>query len=341
MKLNSAILATLTVILSASTAWGQAPYRFTYQGELTENDCLAEGVYAMDLSIWSDLTGGTEVLQVSYPDVTVANGRFTVEIPVGTDTFQSSVRYLELTVNGVTLSPRERITASPYSLQTRGLWVDESQNVGIKISDPEASLDVLGDSKLRGDVNIRERLGVGDPSQYFGQVTIADSGEGIPFAISAEWNNDSFPTIFASNAGTGGVLWAQGASDAAPDGGGLIVAGDLAGTNVAIDANEIMARDAGATAPLYLNHNGGDVIVGGTMDIGWVYVSEDIVNEFNYGRAYCPDGKKPLGGGCNALVGIEDIESDHPFCDEDGCGWSCAMTGTDGVRVHVICADIK
>ncbi len=349
MRFNSAMLATLFVQLSAWPSFGQAPTSFTYQGELRENGCLAEGVYAMTFSIWNSAEGGSQIgPTASIPEVTVNQGRFTVQLSMGPEPFVgSTARWLEMAVEGVTLSPRERITSSPYSIQTRGLWVDEDYNVGIRTSSPQAALDVFGDVELRGDVNlggevnVSERLGVGNPSALYGQLTIVDSGAGAPFGISVDWNNNSFATIFASNAGSGGVLLAQGTSDAQPDGGGLIVAGDEAGFNIAIDANEIMARESGGTAPLYLNNDGGDVVVGGPLHIGWVYLVESIDSEFGTGRLYCPEGKRPLGGGCESSVGLDAIESSTPFCDEDGCGWSCNMDNSDGALVHVICANVR
>lgn len=57
-------------------------------------------------------------------------------------------------------------------------------------------------------------------------------------------------------------LKATSPSDATPSGGGAIVAGFESGLNLVIDRNEIMARDDGSTARLFLNNEGGDVLVG-------------------------------------------------------------------------------
>ncbi|MFZ4576703.1 MAG: hypothetical protein ACOYN0_20160, partial [Phycisphaerales bacterium] len=50
-------------------------------------------------------------------------------------------------------------------------------------------------------------------------------------------------------------------SDASLTGGGHIISGDTAGLNIVMDNNEIMARNNGASAPLYLNQGSGNVIV--------------------------------------------------------------------------------
>lgn len=52
-----------------------------------------------------------------------------------------------------------------------------------------------------------------------------------------------------------------GGTDSEPIGGGFIVTGDVASTNISIDNNEIMARNNGATATLFLNNDGGDVSI--------------------------------------------------------------------------------
>ncbi len=125
-------------------------------------------------------------------------------------------------------------------------------NVGIR-----AALEVAGDGTFRS------RLGIGNPPALGGQLTIVDSGDGSIHAIEATSNTTVFPTIFARNtAKEGSVLWAIGDSDASPSGGGLIVAGDQAAANIAIDGDEIMARDAGQPSTLHLNAEGGQINMG-------------------------------------------------------------------------------
>lgn len=61
-----------------------------------------------------------------------------------------------------------------------------------------------------------------------------------------------------------------GGSDAGLTGNGYIVTGDVAGLNLAIDNNEIMARSNGAASPLLINAAGGTVtlIQSGTGNVG-------------------------------------------------------------------------
>lgn len=91
-------------------------------------------------------------------------------------------------------------------------------------------------------------------------------------AIRAISTGSTEPTISAANFGAGPVIHALGLDDAGLDGGGVIVAGLESGANVAIDQNEIMARNAGEASTLYINNEGGDVRIGQNGGSSTVYV---------------------------------------------------------------------
>jgi hypothetical protein len=54
----------------------------------------------------------------------------------------------------------------------------------------------------------------------------------------------------------------SGGTDAALASGGYLQTGSITTTNMVLDTNEIMARNNGAAATLFLNHEGGEVHVG-------------------------------------------------------------------------------
>lgn len=60
-------------------------------------------------------------------------------------------------------------------------------------------------------------------------------------------------------------LHIEGGSDASLAGGGFLTMGAVTATNMHMDNNEIMVRNNGLPAPLYLQNEGGDVYVGGSV----------------------------------------------------------------------------
>jgi len=103
-------------------------------------------------------------------------------------------------------------------------------------------------------------VGIGSSGSTAAKVTIGASTE--DYALNAASQHATRPTIQATNVGGGASLWADGTSDASLGGGGLIVAGSLGANNIAVDANEIMARNNGTASTLLINREGGDVAIG-------------------------------------------------------------------------------
>lgn len=137
-----AIVLFLTVAAHADTT-------FTYQGELQQAGTVANGPYDMDFTLWNALTEGGQIgATINLSDVLVVDGIFTVELDYGAAAFYSSERWLEIVVNSTTLSPRQPITRTPYSIQTRGIVVDENNNVGIGTSTPNYPLQVETDGSI-------------------------------------------------------------------------------------------------------------------------------------------------------------------------------------------------
>lgn len=96
---------------------------FTYQGYLSDDGSAANDVYDFEFRLFDSAGGGTQVgSTVAIDDVTVSNGRFTVELDFG-DVFDGSSLYLEISVRAgaetgayTTLSPRQALTPTPYAL---------------------------------------------------------------------------------------------------------------------------------------------------------------------------------------------------------------------------------
>lgn len=128
----------------------------------------------------------------------------------------------------------------------KGLW-------GIGTKEPAAKLDVNGASGQTGFV-VRF-----DETPKFA-VTNRGVAAGRLFTDSLNIGGslDTDPGFPAAK------LHVLSGPDVSPDGGGFIVSGLIDFLNIAIDNNEIMARNNGAASGLTLNNNGGNVVINGT-----------------------------------------------------------------------------
>lgn len=138
------ILAAVTAILFAGAAAADPlSTAFTYQGRLEQNGAPYQGtIGAVRFQLYASPTGGSSLEGWISGNVPVLNGVFTTEVDFGSAAFTGDERWVEIMVDGQTLSPRQRLSATPYSLQTRGLYVDDALNVGIGTTAPAGRLHV-------------------------------------------------------------------------------------------------------------------------------------------------------------------------------------------------------
>lgn len=140
MKRNVATL-TLVLALAATNGFAQEPVgtAFTYQGKLKQNGSPVTGSAEFIFTLWDAPNGGNQIGQTvqtgdAHP---VVDGLFTVELDFNPPTewiFDGTAFWLEVQVDypagsgsWETLSPRQRITATPFAsfstLSTAVPWV--------------------------------------------------------------------------------------------------------------------------------------------------------------------------------------------------------------------------
>ena len=98
-----------------SAALAAVPQRITYQGNLRESGVLITGTKSMTFRIFDDPAAGALLWNSVAADVTLSTGVFRVVLePAGLD--WEKTLWLEIEVDGTTLSPREELTAAPYAV---------------------------------------------------------------------------------------------------------------------------------------------------------------------------------------------------------------------------------
>jgi len=181
---------------------------FTYQGRLESSGAPAQGLHDFRFTLYTAASGGAVVgSTVAVDGLLVQDGLFTIQLDFGPDAFDGERRFLEVEVRAVnplnpppfeTLSPRQEITPAPhsnFSVNTRGLIVDDFERVGIG-----------GDAPL-------DNLHVGGP--FPGLMIAPGTGPEIhAFAsdstASTTWANDlGNDTVFISSAGSGDAGFIQ------------------------------------------------------------------------------------------------------------------------------------
>ncbi|MCA9101678.1 MAG: tail fiber domain-containing protein, partial [Planctomycetales bacterium] len=145
-------MGILLVSSLAATAYaGPLGSAFTYQGRLDFGGSPVNATADFEFTLWDADTGGGMIgSAVAVNNVTVVDGQFTVLLDFGVPAFSGDERWLEIAVASPSggslsmLSPRQPLTAIPYALQTRGLFVAPNGRVGIGTTSPAALLNVSG-----------------------------------------------------------------------------------------------------------------------------------------------------------------------------------------------------
>jgi hypothetical protein len=126
------LIAMIALLAGSGIALAQGPQpdpsaavgtAFTYQGRLSQGGVGANGAFDFEFYLFDVLSGGSQLAgPISFNDLVLSDGYFTVLLNFGSSPFSGQARYLEARVKpgsdpgGFTiLSPRQELTAVPYA----------------------------------------------------------------------------------------------------------------------------------------------------------------------------------------------------------------------------------
>lgn len=112
-----AFLVLICVFVSAAFSGSlSASSTFSYQGRLQAVGELFSGTVDMEFALYAASGGGLGLASVAHAGVVVVEGLFQVDLNFGEQTYEEEL-WLEITVNGQLLTPRQPLRASPASLR--------------------------------------------------------------------------------------------------------------------------------------------------------------------------------------------------------------------------------
>jgi hypothetical protein len=157
-----------------------------------------------------------------------------------------------------------------------GLLLDGDHDTAgrIEVRQPNGSpyVDIFGrGAGNAGEIRVKTSGGTisgvqilgGETGGTGGQVTLRQADNTETIILDGEFNAGGGGRIDMRNgSGTSTIGLGASGGDATLAGGGLLRLGPLDGANLVLDQNEITARNNGVQAPLFLNPNQGNVVIG-------------------------------------------------------------------------------
>ncbi len=173
------VVAGLLIAAGVATSAIAAPdTTFTYQGKLLNAGNPVNGVVAAQFTLWTAANGGVQVAGPVGGNVNVVDGVFTHDVDFGADDFNGAERWIQVSINGNTLNPRQQIRRTPYAMQTRGMNVDD--NGVVELAPGGEFVGVHRDNRLSS----QESFGVATPAgdnAYGGMYISTETQSGWPF----------------------------------------------------------------------------------------------------------------------------------------------------------------
>ncbi len=167
MLFKRSIAFAIMIVAFGSAAWSQST-EITYQGSLVSSGTPASGSHDFEFALFDAASGGSQLgSTITVNGVTVTGGIFSVKLDFGNQ-FPGANRFLEIRIRAAgggaftTLSPRQSISSTPYSVKSINATNAETANtansatMAANLSNPLAG-DVTGTQSATTVARLRGR----------------------------------------------------------------------------------------------------------------------------------------------------------------------------------------
>jgi hypothetical protein len=125
IRIKQKTVLFIIVVLSIQTTMAALGTKFSYQGQITENNQLANGDYTMEVKFYDSQASGNFLLSNYFASTIVTNGLFTIELDIASLNFTLNQEvWLELSFIAPTaidweIMPRQLITNAPRAIHAQ------------------------------------------------------------------------------------------------------------------------------------------------------------------------------------------------------------------------------
>jgi len=209
-----AVVCLFSAVFAPLALHAQVPAFINFQGRLLNGTNLVNGTVSMDLTLYNSPSGGG-FQYVDTGSVVVVDGLYSTVLGDGTalgtltNALAQTNVYLEVTVNGVTLTPRERLASSAYAIRAARAEIFTGAIQDSQLSTNIARLNATnqifsGSFAGNGDgvtnVEFSSLNGQGFLAQgILTVVSSPDVGAGPTFVEAADVNGDGHVDLITAN----------------------------------------------------------------------------------------------------------------------------------------------
>lgn len=260
LKFLVLFLSLCAGFFAGGLVYAAAPLKINYQGQLEESGTPVDGARSFVFKIYDAASDGNLIWTSVAQSAAVANGVFSVILQTGTPVDLSTAaftgaRYVEISVGGVTLAPRQEMLSAPYALVAQALSPDARVNpssleagaLGADIMVSSIAINAVYTNALADGAVTFLKLGANGcaaneiikrDAGNAAWICAADLGAGSGVSLappSADGDVSINDSIYINDTGGGNLLRLQtgGVNKFVVDGTGLLLTGSIGAARIA------------------------------------------------------------------------------------------------------------